>query len=114
MRPIQLTGEFLLETVVGDVAEAIGRLGPAEVVFPADATITLGDGILKTPREKWEFDPALAEEELARRFQLKSLDGLGLGADDAPAVGAAGALLRYLAELQPAGLPHLMRGTHPS
>jgi DNA mismatch repair protein MutS len=104
------TGEFLLETVPVDrLNEAIGRLGPAEVVFPGDAPIALEDGVLKTPRERWEFDPALAEEELARRFQLKSLDGLGLGPDDAPAVGAAGALLRYLAELQPSGLPHLMR-----
>ena len=104
------TGEFLLETVAADrVAEAVNRLGPAEVVFPGDAPVALADGVLKTPRERWEFDPALAEEELARRFQLKSLDGLGLGPDDAPAVGAAGALLRYVAELQPGGLPHLMR-----
>ena len=29
--------------------------------------------------------------------------------DDAPPLGAAGALLRYLAELQPGGLPHLAR-----
>jgi DNA mismatch repair protein MutS len=104
------TGEFFLETVPAErLLEAVNRLGPAEVVFPGDAPIALEDGVLKTPREKWEFDPALAEEELARRFQLKSLDGLGLGPDDAPAIGAAGALLRYLAELQPSGLPHLMR-----
>ena len=104
------TGEFFLETVPAErLLEAVNRLGPAEVVFPGDAPITLEDGVLKTPRERWEFDPALAAEELARRFQLKSLDGLGLGPDDAPAVGAAGALLRYLAELQPSGLPHLMR-----
>ena len=104
------TGEFLLETVPAErLIEAVNRFGPAEVVIPGDAPMALEDGVLKTPRERWEFDPALAEEELARRFQLKSLDGLGLGPDDAPAVGAAGALLRYLAELQPSGLPHLMR-----
>jgi DNA mismatch repair protein MutS len=33
-----------------------------------------------------------------------SLDGLGIATDDAPAVSAAGALLRYLKELQPAGV----------
>ena len=60
-------------------------------------------------REQWEFDPALAREELARRFSLASLDGLGVGPEDDPAVGAAGALLRYLGELQPGGLPHLTR-----
>ncbi|MGH7515486.1 MAG: DNA mismatch repair protein MutS, partial [Gemmatimonadales bacterium] len=104
------TGEFLLETLdPAGVAEAVGRLGPAEVVLPGDAGLALEDGILLTVRERWEFDPELAREELARRFALSTLDGLGVGPDDAPAVGAAGALLRYLTELQPAGLPHLTR-----
>jgi DNA mismatch repair protein MutS len=40
---------------------------------------------------------------------VHSLDGLGVGEMDAPAVGAAGALLRYLRELQPAGVPQLAR-----
>ena len=35
--------------------------------------------------------------------------GSAWGRRTAPAVGAAGALLRYLTELQPAGLPHLAR-----
>src|SRR5690606_30133994 len=51
----------------------------------------------------------LAREELARRLEMASLDGLGLEPEDAPAIGAAGALLRYVAELQPTGLPHLRR-----
>src|SRR6478672_5549974 len=91
------------------LAEAVGRLGPAEVVVPGDATLAVEDGVLRTSRERWEFDPDLAGVELGRRFALASLDGLGVGPDDAPAVGAAGALLRYLAELQPSGLPHLAR-----
>ncbi|MFI5235731.1 MAG: DNA mismatch repair protein MutS [Gemmatimonadales bacterium] len=104
------TGEFLLETVAAEqLAESVARLGPAEVVHPADFELLLDDGVMRTPREGWEFDPALAQDELARRFQLASLDGLGLGVEDAPAIGAAGALLRYLSELQPGGLPHLMR-----
>ena len=52
---------------------------------------------------------ALAREDLARRFNLASLDGLGIGPEDELALGAAGALLRYLTDLQPAGLPHLAR-----
>ncbi|HKT61347.1 MAG TPA: DNA mismatch repair protein MutS [Gemmatimonadales bacterium] len=104
------TGEFLLETLdVTGVAEAVGRLGPAEIVLPGGTTLAVDDGILHTTREPWEFDPDLAREELARRFALSSLDGLGIGPGDASAVGAAGALLRYLSELQPAGLPHLAR-----
>jgi DNA mismatch repair protein MutS len=104
------TGEFLLETLDQEgLAEAVARLGPAEVVVPGDAALAVDDGVLRTSRERWEFDPDLAGVELGRRFALASLDGLGVGPDDAPAVGAAGALLRYLAELQPSGLPHLAR-----
>ncbi len=104
------TGEFLLETLdEAGLAEALGRLGPAEVVLPGDAALPAGDDVLRTVRERWEFDPDLAREELARRFSLATLDGLGVGPEDAPAIGAAGALLRYLTELQPSGLPHLAR-----
>jgi DNA mismatch repair protein MutS len=104
------TGEFLLETLdEAGLAEALGRLGPAEVVLPGDAALPAGDEVLRTVRERWEFDPDLAREELARRFALATLDGLGVGPEDAPAIGAAGALLRYLTELQPSGLPHLAR-----
>ncbi|MEO8138125.1 MAG: DNA mismatch repair protein MutS [Gemmatimonadota bacterium] len=104
------TGEFLLETIAGDdLAEAIGRFAPAEVVMPGELEVRLEDGVLRTPRDKWEFDAELARAELARRFQLASLDGLGLGPEDAGAIGAAGALLRYIGELQPSGLPYLHR-----
>ena len=104
------TGEFLLETMdEAGLAEALGRLGPAEVVVPGEAALPADDGVLRTVRERWEFDPDLAREELARRFGLATLDGLGVGPEDAPAIGAAGALLRYLTELQPSGLPHLAR-----
>src|SRR5262249_42493682 len=36
-------------------------------------------------------------------------DGLGIESSDAPALGAAGALLRYARELKPSGLPHIAR-----
>ncbi|MDQ3426201.1 MAG: DNA mismatch repair protein MutS, partial [Gemmatimonadota bacterium] len=107
------TGEFVLETLDAEgLAEAFSRLNPAEVVVPAGdpAPPLAGPAApMATVREAWEFDPELAREELARRFTLASLDGLGVGPADAHAIGAAGALLRYLGELQPAGLPHLAR-----
>jgi DNA mismatch repair protein MutS len=102
------TGEFLLERIDPDaLGDALQRYGPAEVVVPAGTE--LPGSWLCTEREAWEFDAPLAGDDLARRFQLAGLDGLGIASDDAPAVGAAGALLRYLAELQPGGLPHLGR-----
>ncbi len=105
------TGEFLLETVPrSGLTEALSRLNPAELVVPTEtADLPAPPEILRTSRERWEFDPELARDELARRFRLASLDGLGIESADAPAVGAAGALLRYLTDLQPGGLPQLQR-----
>ncbi|HEU4830093.1 MAG TPA: DNA mismatch repair protein MutS [Gemmatimonadales bacterium] len=104
------TGEFTLETLAnGELGEALARFSPAEMVIPAGLEHAPEDGTLVTERERWEFDPALAREELGRRFSLASLDGLGLEPEDDLAVGAAGALLRYLTDLQPSGLPHLAR-----
>jgi DNA mismatch repair protein MutS len=104
------TGEFLLETVDRESSEeALGRLAPAEIVVPHDLALPQANGALRTEREGWEFDASLAREELPRRFGVASLDGLGLGPDDDLMIGAAGALLRYLGELQPGGLPHLGR-----
>ncbi len=109
------TGELVLETVTDDgLEEALSRLSPAELVVAAgDAAPHLsgGESPLVTSRESWEFDPDLARDELARRFAIASLEGFGIGPDDTAALGAAGALLRYLAELQPGGLPHLARPT---
>ncbi|MFL5521035.1 MAG: DNA mismatch repair protein MutS [Gemmatimonadales bacterium] len=104
------TGEFVLERIDPDaLGDALQRYGPAEVVMPV-GTEPSGSW-LRTEREPWEFDAPLAGDDLARRFELAGLDGLGIASDDASAVGAAGALLRYLAELQPGGLPHLGRPT---
>ena len=105
------TGEFVLESIEEKgIDEALSRLSPAEIVTEANAApLPRCPAALLTQREDWEFDADLAREELSRRFQLASLDGLGLGPSDAPAVAAAGALLRYLGELQPGGLPHLSR-----
>jgi DNA mismatch repair protein MutS len=104
------TGEFLLETTGADaLAEALGRLAPAELVVPQEHDAPAPPEVMRTRREGWEFDPELARDELSRRFGLASLDGLGIEPGDGPAVGAAGALLRYLTDLKPGGLPHLQR-----
>src|SRR2546427_28627 len=62
-----------------------------------------------TEREAWEFDAELAREDLLRGFRLASLDGLAVAVAARPALGAAGALIRYARELKPGDLPHVAR-----
>src|SRR5688500_17777100 len=110
------TGEFRLTlSTAADAPAILARFAPREILAArgeADGLTTSrprAEGALVTPREAWEFDPALAADELARHFGVLSMEGLGIGEDAASAVGAAGALLRYLRELQPGGVPHLTR-----
>ncbi|MGI8496192.1 MAG: DNA mismatch repair protein MutS [Gemmatimonadaceae bacterium] len=111
------TGELrLIVTISGDLEAHLARLSPHEILVAARTPLaslpptSWGDEhALITEREGWEFDSSLAREELTRQFAVASLDGFGMEDDDAPAIAAAGALLRYLRELQPAGVPHLAR-----
>ncbi len=109
------TGAFHLSVSdARDVDGVLARFAPREVLMARGADLPGGvaraiAGALVTERDAWEFDADLAREELARHFAVHALDGLGIGADAAPAVGSGGALLRYLRELQPAGLPQLAR-----
>ncbi|PYP17796.1 MAG: DNA mismatch repair protein MutS [Gemmatimonadetes bacterium] len=104
------TGELILEVVpTSELELALARYEARELVLPAETTITASAGTM-TAREAWEYDPELAREDLARTYGVASLDGLGVAGEDRPALGAAGALLRYARELKPGGLPHL---AHP-
>ena len=104
------TGEFVWELVpTADLAAALARYEPPEVVVPVQAGFALQEAVTLTEREAWEFDPDLGRDDLTRALGLASLDGLGVEAADRAAVGAAGALLRYARELKPGGLPHLAR-----
>jgi DNA mismatch repair protein MutS len=107
------TGAFrLLVTSVQDAPALVARLAPRELlVAHGDAVVNAlsTDGALLTEREAWEFGADVGREELARQFGLHSVEGLGLDASHAAALGAAGAVIRYLRELQPGGVPHLMR-----
>ena len=110
------TGELrLVRCRRADAEAALARLAPRELVVPTGALgetlrpLVDGSEALVTPREGWEFEPALAMDGLAQHFGVRSLEGFGIGPEDDVAVGAAGALLRYLKELQPGGVPHLAR-----
>ncbi len=111
------TGELRLAIVsAADAPALIARIAPRELLVVRGSTddalaraIGVADQALVTEREPWEFDAQMAADDLTRQFDVRGLDGFGLGSMDGAAVGAAGALLRYLRELQPGGLPHLAR-----
>jgi DNA mismatch repair protein MutS len=104
------TGELALEVLEpGDLVTALARYEAPEIIVPSGTTAIPAPGASPVEREGWEFDPELAKQELTSTFALASLDGLGIEIGDQPAVGAAGALLRYARELKPGGLPHLAR-----
>lgn len=117
------TGELrLIITPAADLRATLARLSPAEILIARrDGGQVTREGVDGTPgphgdesalltdREPWEFDGAMARDELARQYGIAGIDGFGLGEADEPAVRAAGALIRYLKELQPGGLPHLGR-----
>ena len=54
----------------------------------------------------WQFDPVSARDALQRHYNVRNLDGFGLGQVTA-GLGAAGALLQYAKETQKTALPHL-------
>ncbi|HTR78214.1 MAG TPA: DNA mismatch repair protein MutS, partial [Gemmatimonadaceae bacterium] len=112
------TGEFRLIIVpASELEPVLARLAPRELVVPTDAggtstpasSVRGSENALVTEREAWEFDAGSARDELVQQYRVHSLEGLGIDMADSIAVGAAGALLRYLRELQPAGLPQLAR-----
>jgi DNA mismatch repair protein MutS len=111
------TGEF-------DVAEYSGRDGlqslrdevlilkPREIVVGAGHDIrTLvpeiaAAGISVTEIDGWHFDLEAARQTLLDQLRVGNLEGFGLERRQA-AVGAAGALLRYLRDTQKADLVHV-------
>jgi DNA mismatch repair protein MutS len=108
------TGTFVLANCdPGDFESLMTRFSPREILVPRGGATVPGAALafgpaLVTEREPWEFDLALAREELSRQFAVHSIDGLGLGPSTGPALVAAGALIHYVRELQPGGLPHLV------
>ncbi|MGI8400992.1 MAG: DNA mismatch repair protein MutS [Gemmatimonadaceae bacterium] len=111
------TGEMRLTTSpVADLESALSRFTPGEVIVARGSSLVHAlkgpageEGPMVTEREGWEFDAQLGRDQLAERFRVSSLEAFGIEDGDRVSVGAAGGLLRYLAELQPGGIPHLTR-----
>ena len=76
------TGEFrLVRCTRADLEAVLARLAPRELLVATGVSlegVAPADDRLTTPREGWEFDPALASDALVQHFGVASLEGFGL------------------------------------
>src|SRR3712207_5164492 len=96
------TGEFTgTEVPENALSGELERWSPNELVVPER---TAAEDLPKvratiSPAPRWTFEPSAGEQALKRRFEVAGLKGFGL--DGRPAlVGAAGALIQYLASVR--------------
>ncbi|HUH11739.1 MAG TPA: DNA mismatch repair protein MutS, partial [Longimicrobiales bacterium] len=105
------TGELVAAPVPAEGLEAeVARFEAAELLLPRaleGSGVAGADGVARTHRPDWLFDPTTAGEELRRRFGVHNLDGFGFQEGDGPLIAVLGALVAYLAEVQPEGVAHL-------
>ncbi|MFM8974173.1 MAG: DNA mismatch repair protein MutS, partial [Vulcanococcus sp.] len=112
------TGEFRVTDRDGSdmLHQELLQVAAAEVLWPADESATATapawcpDALRLTRLPRTPFSAKEAKTALLRRFELASLDGLGLG--ELPlGMRAAGGLLRYLDDTQPGHAIPLERPT---
>ncbi len=109
------TGKFLVdEGNIGDLSERLKVLEPSEILYPDNYDLEqfkrefgLSNGSANfTKMESWNFESKTAQRELTEHFGTSSLAGFGL--DNARlAIGAAGAIFRYLKENHRQQLSHI-------
>ncbi|MFN3706212.1 MAG: DNA mismatch repair protein MutS, partial [Thermoflexales bacterium] len=106
------TGEFCA-TQLDDAASLereLTRLQPRELLVSEQEVGRwregLAAGVPRTPLPAWRLEPGYARQTLLDAFRVSTLQGFGL--EDKPAaLSAAGAILTYLRETQPAALAQL-------
>ena len=107
------TGRFALsEVAAGDLAGAIARHDPREIVLseaihadPALARLWRESGAAIVPLAQAELEPAAAERRLREQYGVSTLDGFGQFTR--AEIAAAGAALLYIARTQLAARPPL-------
>jgi DNA mismatch repair protein MutS len=102
------TGEFAVTELSGDdihvtLRTEVTRLRPAEIIFPDTLGLSNGFTGHLTPWQAWRFELGRCQEALMTHFGVASLDGFGLRGMTL-AIQAAGVILQYLVETQPAAL----------
>ena len=113
------TGEVVATSISADQLEStLASFEPAELLLPQSwehEEVEGGGNASRTLRPDYLFDPDMAADELRRRYQLISLDAFGFQDEDRALIGALGALIAYLADVQPAAVnalkpPRILRG----
>ncbi len=108
------TGEFAVtELEAADdppLRAELLRLRPAEILHPQSQPLPSGLPGHHTPWTDWRFEPGRCEQTLKDHFDVATLDGFGI-AHLPLAQQAAGAILQYLQETEPAAL-NLLTGLH--
>ncbi len=109
------TGEFTgTEVPEEDLAAELERWSPREMVVPertaAEDLPKVRAAISSAPR--WTFEPSAGERALTRHFEVSSLKGYGLYGRPA-LVGAAGALIQYLASMRGGSPPEQVVNFRP-
>jgi DNA mismatch repair protein MutS len=102
------TGEFAVTEIdtgvdLTSVRSELTRLNPAETIFPDNITLPNGIPGQLTKLPAWRFEMGKCREILLSHFQAISLEGFGLN-DKPIAICAAGAILQYLKDTEPASL----------
>jgi DNA mismatch repair protein MutS len=111
------TGDVVVSSIeVAELENTLASFEPAEVLLPQSWQRPLGgaENASRTIRADWLFDAGLGAEELRRRYRLISLDAFGFQEGEEAMIGALGALVAYLADVQPAAVealkpPRLLR-----
>lgn len=89
------------------IADELFKFFPKEIIYPEgqakemEGILSRSDmnAVVRSPREDWTFDATQASSLLLDHFQIRSLDGFGLGGKDL-SISASGALLYYLKNLR--------------
>lgn len=109
------TGEFRVTelSTMEDLLSELYKISPAECLIPESFSkekiyreindVNLG---AVTTKEDWDFDYELSMKEIKSHFAVESLEGFGCS-DLKSAVGAAGALIKYLKHIQKSTLSNI-------
>jgi DNA mismatch repair protein MutS len=103
------SGSFILsEIAVGQLAQELQRINPAEIICADDFKHSALENIAcaKKRLSPWQFDADSAQKTLTAQFNTVDLAGFGAQSLTA-ALCAAGALLDYVKHTQRAALPHI-------